>query len=75
MWLYSPVNLTGNMSMIEKLELSLGLEPGTSRSSTRQTNPCAIKHPTFFGLKFMLFEPQNTRDIYILLSANVNSRS
>ena len=42
MRLYSPVDLTGNVNMIEKLVLG-GLEPGTSRSSARRANLCAIK--------------------------------
>ena len=40
---YSPVDLTGNVNMIEKLVLGGTLEPRTSRSSARRANLCAIK--------------------------------
>ena len=42
MQLYSPVDLTGNVSMIEKLVLG-ETGTGTSRSSARRANLCAIK--------------------------------
>ena len=42
MRLYFPVDLTGNVNMIEKL-VWVGLEPGTSRSLARLANLCAIK--------------------------------
>ena len=44
MRLYSPVDLTGNANMIEKLVLGgRGLEPGTFRSAAQSANLCAIK--------------------------------
>ena len=42
MRLYSPVDLTGNVNMIEKLVLG-GTGTGDSRSSARRANLCAIK--------------------------------
>ena len=42
MRLYSPVDLTGNVSMIEKLVLS-GIEPRTSWSLAQRANPRVIK--------------------------------
>ena len=41
MRLYSPVDLTGNVNMIEKSWV--GLEPGTSRSLPRRANLSALK--------------------------------
>ena len=46
MRLHSPVDLTGNVNMIEKLVLGgtgTGESAGTSRSSARCANLCAIK--------------------------------
>ena len=46
MRLYSPVDLTGKVNMIEKLVLggTVELEPGTSRSSARRAKLCASCH-------------------------------
>ena len=51
MRLYSQVDLTGNVNMIEKLVLGwVGLEPGNSRSSARRTNPLRHQDRQFHTL-------------------------
>ena len=78
MRLYSPVDSTGNVNMIEKLVLggTVGLEPGTSRSSARRANLCAIKSRYTFthSLQCQLPLPTHlTPDTTTFLQADMHS--
>ena len=64
MRLYFPVDLTGNMNMIEKLE------PGISWSSARRANLCAIKSRWYGSPQFQAGDANRYiyMDIYIYMS-------
>ena len=65
MRLYSPVDLTGNMNMIEKLVLG-GTGTGDLPILTRRSNPCAIKsrHQVTVECDLLVSSLFNIRDLH-----------